>query len=108
MARFKRSAEQREIMTEVIGWLSSAVLLITISRQIFKQWQEGSSEGVSIWLFVGQMLASLGFTVYSVLVDNWVFVATNALMLLNGLIGYLITLHNRRREEGESKQNEAT
>ena len=107
MARFKRSAEQREIMTEVIGWLSSAVLLITISRQIFKQWQEGSSEGVSIWLFVGQMLASLGFTVYSVLVDNWVFVATNALMLLNGLIGYLITLHNRRREAGESKQNEA-
>jgi uncharacterized protein with PQ loop repeat len=89
-----------------LGWGSSLILLITISRQIFKQWQEGSSEGVSIWLFVGQMAASLGFTVYSVLVHNWVFVVTNGLMLLNGLLGYLITLHNRRRGAAENGQNE--
>ena len=93
-------------MPEMIGWGSSLVLLITISKQIHKQWQEGSSEGVSIWLFVGQMVASLGFTVYSVLVNNWVFVVTNGLMLLNGLLGYCITLRNRRRA-ATSQQNEA-
>ena len=85
-------------MTEAVGWISSGILVLTIAKQVYKQWQEGSSEGVSKWLFVGQMAASLGFTVYSWLVSNWVFVVTNSLMLVNGLLGLLIVLHHRRRE----------
>lgn len=84
--------------SEVVGWVSSGILVLTIAKQVYKQWQEGSSEGVSKWLFVGQMAASLGFTIYSWLVSNWVFVVTNALMLCNGLLGLLIVLHHRRRE----------
>lgn len=89
-------------MIEVIGWFSSVVLVLTIGKQVYKQWQSGSSEGVSKWLFVGQMTASLGFTLYSWLVQNWVFVVTNALMLCNGLAGYAITLHHRRHPKGAS------
>ena len=85
-------------MTEVLGWVSSFILVLTIAKQVYKQWKEGSSEGVSKWLFIGQISASLGFTIYSWLVGNWVFVATNAVMLLNGLAGLLIVLHHRRRE----------
>jgi uncharacterized protein with PQ loop repeat len=85
-------------LTEAVGWVSSCILVLTIAKQVYKQWQEGSSEGVSKWLFVGQMAASLGFTVYSWLVSNWVFVVTNAVMLVNGLLGLLIVLHHRRRE----------
>jgi uncharacterized protein with PQ loop repeat len=85
-------------LVEVVGWVSSLILVLTIAKQVYKQWQEGSSEGVSKWLFVGQIAASLGFTVYSWLVSNWVFVVTNAVMLCNGLAGLLIVLHHRRRE----------
>ena len=85
-------------MTEAVGWVSSLILVLTIAKQVYKQWREGSSEGVSKWLFVGQISASLGFTVYSWLVSNWVFVVTNAVMLVNGLLGLLIVLHHRRRE----------
>jgi len=85
-------------LTEAVGWVSSLILVLTIAKQVYKQWQEGSSEGVSKWLFVGQMAASLGFTVYSWLVSNWVFVVTNVVMLVNGLLGLLIVLHHRRRE----------
>lgn len=88
-----------ENLTEIIGWVSSCILVLTIAKQVYKQWNEGSSEGVSKWLFVGQMAASLGFTVYSWLVDNWVFVVTNSLMLLNGLAGLLIVLRHRRKEK---------
>ena len=88
-------------MIEAVGWVSSLILVLTIAKQVYKQWQEGSSEGVSKWLFVGQMAASLGFTVYSWLVSNWVFVVTNAVMLVNGLLGLLIVLHHRRRERAE-------
>jgi MtN3 and saliva related transmembrane protein len=85
--------------TELIGWCSSFILVLTIGKQVYKQWQEGTSEGVSKWLFIGQMSASLGFTIYSWLVNNWVFVVTNSVMLLSGVIGLGIVLHHRKREQ---------
>jgi uncharacterized protein with PQ loop repeat len=87
--------------SEVIGWAASFILLLTIGTQIFRQWQAGSSKGVSRWLFVGQIAASIGFTVYSVLVRNYVFIVTNALMLLSAITGLLIVLHHRRRNPDE-------
>jgi uncharacterized protein with PQ loop repeat len=87
-----------ELMTEVIGWLSSFILVLTIGKQVHKQWKSGSSEGVSKWLFLGQITASTGFTVYSVLVGNWVFVVTNALMLVSAIVGVLIIFQHRRAE----------
>lgn len=84
------------IMTETIGWFSSLVLLATISKQIYKQWQEESSQGVSKWLFIGQVVASAGFALYSYLVNNPVFVVTNLLMLLSAFVGLGITLWQRR------------
>ncbi len=81
------------------------MLLVTIAKQIHKQWQAGTSEGVSIFLFIGQLAASAGFTAYSVLVHNWVFVVTNALMAVNALVGYGITLHQKR--ESRTAQTEA-
>ena len=85
--------------TELIGWCSSFVLVLTIGKQVYKQWQEGTSEGVSKWLFIGQMAASLGFTIYSWLVNNWVFVVTNSVMMLSALVGLGIVLHHKRREQ---------
>lgn len=84
--------------TEIIGWISSAILLATLVKQVHKQWREGTSEGVSRWLFVGQTAASAGFTTYSILVKNWVFVVTNALLLINALVGWVILFRNKKRE----------
>ena len=97
-------------MQEAIGWISSFILVLTIGKQVFKQWKEGSSENVSKWLFIGQLAASIGFTIYSWLVGNWVFVITNAIMVVNGLVGLFIVLHHRRRERREqgTKQQGAT
>ncbi len=89
-------------MTEVIGWVSSLILVFTIGKQVYKQWSEGKSEGVSKWLFVGQIAASVGFAVYSYLVWNPVFIFTNCLMVLNGIAGLLINLYLKRREAAET------
>jgi MtN3 and saliva related transmembrane protein len=83
--------------TELIGWVSAAILLATIGRQVYSQWRDGSSGGVSKWLFIGQLAASTGFVVYSWLLANWVFVVTNALMLITALLGEWIYLRNRKR-----------
>lgn len=89
-------------MTEVIGWISSLILFVTISKQIYKQWSEGKSGGVSIWLFIGQIAASVGFAVYSYLVWNPVFILTNLLMVLNGIVGLGINLYLKKREGKET------
>jgi MtN3 and saliva related transmembrane protein len=85
-------------MTEFIGWVSSIILVVTIAKQVYKQWKEGKSEGVSIWLFVGQIAASIGFAVYSYLVWNPVFIFTNSLMVLNGIAGLSINICLKKRE----------
>jgi uncharacterized protein with PQ loop repeat len=88
--------------TEIIGWLSSLTLVLTIGKQIHAQWKKGTSKGVSIYLFLGQMTASGGFLVYSILLTSWVFIVTNALMLLSAFLGLGIVLVHRRRERGRS------
>jgi MtN3 and saliva related transmembrane protein len=85
-------------VTELIGWASSVVLLLTITKQVHTQWKTATSEGVSRWLYVGQIAASAGFTAYSALVRNWVFVVTNAALLVSALVGCAIYFRARRRE----------
>ncbi|MFL5291808.1 MAG: hypothetical protein ACJ783_11300 [Myxococcales bacterium] len=88
---------------DAVGWASSVILVFTIGKQVHKQWKSGTSEGVSKWLFLGQITASVGFTVYSWFVHNWVFVVTNALMLLNAVAGLaIVNLHRRREARGRA------
>lgn len=81
---------------DIIGWAASAVLLATLVRQIVKQVKEGDGQGVSSWLFVGQSAASLGFIVYSVMLDNWVFIVTNTCILLTAVAGQVLRPRRRR------------
>lgn len=84
-----------------IGWLSSAILLATLVRQIVKLVNaarlDGESNGVSHWLFLGQCAASSGFVIYSLLVGNWVFVVTNSCILITALIGQWLSARAARQ-----------
>jgi uncharacterized protein with PQ loop repeat len=80
---------------DLIGWLSSAVLLATIGRQVFTQWRTRSAAGVSRWLFIGQLTASSGFALYSYLLHNWVFLVSNLALLLTAVGGEIIYLKNK-------------
>jgi MtN3 and saliva related transmembrane protein len=91
------------VVVDVIGWLSSLILLATIIAQLKKQWSERATRGVSKGLFFGQAAASLGFTVYSVLVHNWVFVVTNALMFASAIVGCAVTLKFSKSNERASR-----
>ena len=91
--------------TELIGWIAAIILLATIVRQVYSQWRDRTSLGVSKWLFVGQILASVGFIVYSWLLRNWVFLVTNVLMLGTALLGQWIYLHNKRCQKLACKRH---
>lgn len=95
------------MLTEVVGWFAALTLLATMGRQVWTQWHSGLVAGVSSWLFVGQVAASLGFTVYSALLGNAVFVFTNTLLLLNALLGLWIDRRNRHRAAARSAAGNA-
>ncbi len=84
------------MITQLIGWLAAVVLLATIGGQVYSQWRDGTSQGVSKFLFAGQISASIGFVIYSWLLANWVFVITNGLILVAAVFGQWIYFRNKR------------
>lgn len=77
-------------MWEAVGWASSLVLAVTITKQVYKQWRDRTSEGISKWLFVGQLVASVGFTAYSFSTRNWIFLTSNSFMVLTNATGLFL------------------
>ena len=86
---------------QLIGWAASAILVLTILAQVHPQWEQGSSKGVSKWLFAGQIAASSGFFAYSWLINDPVFIATNLLMLIGAVLGLALLLWHRERNQDE-------
>jgi uncharacterized protein with PQ loop repeat len=84
---------------ESIGWAASIIILITTIGQIRKQWKAGTSKGVSMWLFIGNIVAAGLFATYAVLIHNLIYIVTNLLMLVASVVGLLILLHHRRRDK---------
>jgi MtN3 and saliva related transmembrane protein len=83
-------------LNDVIGWLSAAILLATICRQVYTQWKSKATAGLSRWLFVGQISASIGFAAYSYQLHNWIFLFSNSAMLITAIVGEIIYVSNRK------------
>src|SRR5688572_5506756 len=50
--------------TRALGIASALTLVATLCWQLRAQWKKGTSEGVSRFLFIGQLGASTGFAIY--------------------------------------------
>lgn len=82
---------------DLLGWAATAVLIATLSRQIYKQHRAGSVEAVSTWLFVGQM-NRIGVVHRLQRPDgSTVFVVTNSLILVTAVVGQILALRRRHR-----------
>lgn len=80
---------------DIVGWVASALLLATLIRQVWTQARDNEAKGVSKWLFIGQIAASILFVIYSLLVGNWVFVVSNICILITAIVGQILTAKNR-------------
>ena len=96
-----------EAATEAIGWFSNLLLLLTMGKQVVTQWKSGSTMGVSSWLFIGQLATSTGFVTYSWLLGNWVFVFSNALLIVVAIVGQSLYRRNLRREQRAASAGDA-
>lgn len=87
---------------EAIGWAATAILIATLVRQVWTQARTPHLEGVSRWLFAGQLATSALFLAYSALVGNGVFVVSNAALVLVALAGLVID--RRKRAAGHAAE----
>lgn len=81
---------------DLLGWAASLILIATIVTQVRKQIRERTSQGVSIYLFAGQIVSSLGLIVYSYNLENWVFTFMNAVLLVANVTGFYFTQKFKR------------
>lgn len=88
---------------DLIGWSASAVLLATLLTQNVRQWRTRGTQGISPWLFAGQMAASAGFVAYSLLQGDAVFAVTNSLILLSAVAGQWLYWRNRPGQGRKSR-----
>lgn len=93
------------MLTDLVGWISALILSLTISRQVYTQWRTRTCAGVSHWLFIGQVAASVGFVIYSFLVGNWVFVVVNCFILITAIVGQCIYTRNKRLTMGQNSSS---
>ena len=93
---------------DIVGWSASIVLIATLVKQIHTQAKQRDIRGVTRWLFVGQSLASAGFVAYSWLLQNWVFIVTNSLILLTALVGEFVFWNKKRASAKNDQVNGAS
>lgn len=86
-----------------IGWAAAFVLLMTIGNQTYKQYTARTARGVSLWLFIGQIAASVGFLVYALRIGDPVFVVTNVALIASAVIGLGLVVRNRRLDACEDE-----
>jgi MtN3 and saliva related transmembrane protein len=91
---------------ELLGWSSSVILLATLIRQVYTQWKSRDIAGVSRWLFIGQVTASVGYTIYSLLLHNWVFASSNIAILITAIAGETIYLRKKHRQAGGGSKDQ--
>jgi uncharacterized protein with PQ loop repeat len=87
-------------MTQALGWIASTILFATIASQVYKQWSDETSKGVSLWLFAGQIAANALFFAYAFTTGDAVFMTANALLLVTSVLGLAIKWKHSRRAGG--------
>ena len=74
-------------MTEVdiLGYAAGAITSLTFLPQVIKTWKEKSAKDISLLMFVIAAINEVMWIVYGALLNNWVIILTNVIVLVMSL-----------------------
>ncbi len=75
---------------DLLGYAAGALTAFTFLPQVLKTWREKSAKDISLYMFVIAFVNEIMWLAYGVMIDNWVIILTNAVML--GMSGLMIML----------------
>ena len=75
---------------EILGYAAGAVTAFTFLPQVLKTWREKSAKDISLNMFLIAFANEIMWLVYGFMIENFVIILTNAVMLL--MSGIMIAL----------------
>jgi MtN3 and saliva related transmembrane protein len=69
------------VFTEILGYSAGAVTALTFLPQVIKTWKEKSAKDISLLMFIIAAVNEVMWIWYGVLLDNWVIILTNSIVL---------------------------
>ena len=70
---------------DILGYSAGAITSLTFLPQVVKTWKEKSAKDISLLMFLIAALNEVMWIAYGALLDNWVIILTNAIVLAMSL-----------------------
>lgn len=67
--------------TEILGYSAGAITALTFLPQVIKTWKDKSAKDISLLMFVIAAINEVMWIWYGILLNNWVIILTNAIVL---------------------------
>lgn len=71
--------------TDILGYAAGAVTTVTFLPQVIKTWKEKSAKNISLLMFVIAVTNEIMWIVYGILLNNWVIILTNSVLMVMAL-----------------------
>jgi MtN3 and saliva related transmembrane protein len=72
--------------TEILGYSAGAVTSLTFLPQVIRTWKLKSARDISLMMFLIAAVNEIMWIVYGALLDNWVIISTNAIVLCMSMV----------------------
>jgi MtN3 and saliva related transmembrane protein len=66
---------------DILGYAAGAITCLTFLTQVIKTWNSKSARDVSLNMFLIAAVNEVMWIVYGALLDNWVIILTNVIVL---------------------------
>lgn len=70
---------------DILGYAAGAITSLTFLPQVIKTWKEKSAKDVSLLMFIIAAVNEVMWIAYGVLLNNWVIILTNSIVLAMSL-----------------------
>jgi len=70
---------------DILGYAAGAITSLTFLPQVIKTWREKSAKDVSLLMFIIAAVNEVMWIAYGALLNNWVIILTNAIVLAMSL-----------------------
>lgn len=70
---------------DILGYSAGAITSLTFLPQVIKTWKERSAKDISLMMFLIAALNEIMWVVYGILLNNWIIILTNSVILVMSL-----------------------
>ncbi|PZR28066.1 MAG: hypothetical protein DI535_07855 [Citrobacter freundii] len=84
------------MFVDVLGYVAGAITALTFLPQVIKTWREKSAKDISLLMFLIAAVNEIMWIVYGALLENWVIILTNSVVLAMSLTMIFLKLRYNR------------